>query len=138
MSWVQPDIEQIVGAYLREHPAVRAVVSRVVSRTPASTDTPWVRYQQIAEQPGGGMADFLIAPLLQFDCYAGRDNSRETASLIARTVRAALVEMEGVHGGAVITGVPPGLVSVSRLPDPDLGDPARERYVVTATVYCHG
>lgn len=134
---VGPDIEQIVADYLREHPDVRAVVQRVVSRTPTSTGTPWVRWVQIDDWGQGDPADHLRGYLLQFDCYAGSDNSREAASLIARTVRAALVAMVGVHRDAVITGVPPRLIGASRIPDDRL-DPARERVIVTATVFAHG
>jgi hypothetical protein len=138
-----PDIEPIVGAYLREHPDVVALVgARVVSRTPASTGAAWVRYTQIASPAAGNStADRLVAALLQFDCYAGSENARAEASAIARTVRAALVAMVGTHGNdeighAVVSGVPPRLVSSTRIPD-DMLDPARERYVLTATVFTH-
>lgn len=136
-----PDIEQIVADYLRGHPDVASLVEEVVTRTPDSVDTPWVRVALIAS-PAADDADHLISALMQFDCYAGVSNGREEASRLARTIRAVLVGLVGIHGNehngpAVITGVPPRLVSASRIPD-DMLDPARERVVVTATVYAHG
>jgi Protein of unknown function (DUF3168) len=140
---ITPDIEPIIGAYLREHLDVAALVgARVVSRTPASTGAAWVRYTQIASPAAGNSTtDRLVSALLQFDCYASVENTRAEASAIARTVRAALVAMSGTFGNdelgrAFVSGVPPRLVSSTRLPD-DMLDPARERYVVTATVFTH-
>ena len=133
---VAPDVEQIVADYLRNHEDVRAVVTRVVSRTPASTETPWVRWVQIDDWDQARPANHFRGYLLQFDCYAGSDNSRETASLIARTVIAALCAMSGrTLRGATIADA---TASASRIPDDRVGDPPRERYIVTATVYAHG
>lgn len=133
---VAPDVEQIVADYLRDHPDVRAVVTRVVPRTQSSTATPWVRYVQIDDWDQARPANHLRGYLLQFDCYAGSDSSRETASLIARTVVAALCAMAGMTlRGATITDA---TASGTRIPDDRLSDPPRERYVVTATVHAHG
>ena len=130
---VGPDIEQIVGDYLRSHPDVRAVVGRVVSRPPADTRTPWVKYSQPVPSWGlSGPAHYLRGYLIQCDCYAGVDNSRETAALIGRTVSAALAAMAGTYGTAVVSGVPS--VGDAHVPDPDFGDPPRERYIVSATI----
>lgn len=132
---VPPDIEVIVGRYLRADPAVDSVVdSRIGSKHPSVTTQPWVRLILIDDtQAPASSVLHLVTAHLQLDCYAGSGGNTQ-ASLIARTVRAALADMPNVeHDDAVIAHV---RTNLRRLPDPDFA-PARERYIVTADVTWH-
>jgi hypothetical protein len=136
---VIPDAEAVATAYLSGRPEIQALGARVVGETPRSTADPWVRITQLDPRSAdGGITDHLIACLIQFDCYAGdlQDGAHAEASLLTRTVRQALVEMNrATHSGAVVTGADIG--SCPRLPDENF-EPARERYSLTATLYMHG
>lgn len=129
-----PNAEKVVADYLRAHPDVAAITGRIVEKTPNSMDTPWVRYTQLAKPAmGNHRSDHALSPYFQFDCYAGKDGGQPEASLLARTVRAALVELRGAIGGAVITGVE--IRGDSRQPDTQLD--SRERFVLSAVVHLH-
>jgi hypothetical protein len=133
---VIPDTEAILGSYLREHDAVKALGARVVPRTPSDTSAPWVKVTQLdAQAVGGHRSDHLIQWLGQFDCYAGSGGQKE-ASAVTRTVRAALGELHDTDPeGVTVSGV--RFVSCPRLPDGDDFEPARERYVLSAIVWMH-
>jgi hypothetical protein len=136
-----PDAEQVVGTYLREHPDLVALGANVAGRTPSSMARPWVRLTQLdAPKTVGSRPEHLIHFLLQLDAYAGdvamRDHSGQAeASLLARTVRAALVAMpDETFDTVVVTDAT--VVSMPRIPD-TTSEPARERYVITAIVRMH-
>lgn len=134
MSPVHPDIEIVVGSYLRAHPSVTPLTTRVVSKHPTNRDTAWVRLQQL--DGVGGYPDHLVDHMLQLDCYAGKTNDRGEASTLARTVRAVLAGMEGgIHSGAVVSAV--RFTGHMPMPDDDAFDPARERVVLTCEVVAH-
>ena len=130
-----PNAEKVIADYLREVPEILAITQdrRVTSRTPDSTDKPWVRYTQLNAR-SSHRSDHLIGVYVQLDCYAGRAGGQPEASLLRRTVRAALVAMpEASVEGAVITGVE--IRGDSRQPDPQLDN--RERFVISADVWMH-
>lgn len=132
-----PDVEKIVGNYLRADAGVAAAAPgvRIVGKTPGDIDRPWVRVTQInTVKAGRSSRDVLNGHVLQLDCYAGRDGGQPEANLLARTVRAALDVIPAQHDDAVITGTRPG--GMSRIPDVDI-DPPRDRVIVTVTVYAH-
>lgn len=132
-----PDGEAVIRAYLAAHVDVAALVGEeIVPETPEDTSTPWVRFQQLdALKVSASSEEHLTEFLIQFDCYASAANDQAQASLIARTVRDALQQMRGgVHSGVHVTDVK--TVSMPRLPDVAL-EPARERYVYTATILMH-
>jgi hypothetical protein len=133
-----PDIEKVTSDHLRAHPDVSAIVGRrVVGKTPESTDQPWVRVLKV-DGPGD-ILDHLVRFMVQFDCYAGSkqgtDGGQPEAIRLGLAIRAALRDMIGVRGDAVVTGV--SVVGDSRVPDPDLDTPARERVVLTTYVWAH-
>jgi hypothetical protein len=134
---VIPFMEKILGDYLREAPAVEAIVGdRVATKTPRTLEEPWVRINVLDDPPAGkSSADHVIAFYVQLDCYAGKKGDQVLANLLARTVRALLGEMaKHEHEEAVISGAK---VHGSRpLPDSTL-EPTMERYVVTATIWAH-
>jgi hypothetical protein len=129
---VIPYAEKIIADHLRD-----AVDTRVVGRTPSSTDDAWIRLTQLdARAVGGSRADHLIEFLIQLDCYAGKTGGQPEANLLARTTREALVEMpELPHEDAVVAGV--DIRGHARIPDLELDDPARERFILTAVVWMH-
>ena len=127
------DIERIVNDYLRGHPDVDA---RVRSNPPETTVDAWVQTRLLAaEEAGNAPVEHLVAYLLQLDCYAGRDGGQPEANDLARAVRAALTEMSGVHGGAVVGGA--RIAGHIRLPDDDGFEPARDREILTARIHAH-
>lgn len=131
-----PDVERIVMTHLREHDDVAAIVGRrVVVQTPSSTDTPWIRVEQLdAPSDARSPVDHLVGYLLQFDCYAGGDGGRPEATLLGRTVRAVLSAMpQAEHEGAVITSAK--IAGHSRIPDAIDFEPARERVIITALIH---
>jgi hypothetical protein len=135
---VIPFVEKEVGAYLRTHPDVVALQANVSTATPRKFEKPWVRMTLLdAPSTPNSTADHLINHLIQFDCYASsiEDGAAVEANLLARSVRAALHQMPGVHNGVTVSSV--RFVGMLHLPDADL-EPARERYILTAEVIAHG
>lgn len=128
-----PDAEAVLTAYLK--PIVDDLGATVRGRTPGSTVAPWVRLTLLDAPPTDPISDHHIAALIQLDCYAGRDGAQAEAELLARTVRASLRDIaHAEHAGAVVTGS--RISGFGRVPDTAL-EPARERVIVTATVWMH-
>lgn len=128
-----PNGEKVVADYLRTHSAVAPLCTRVTSKAPDNRDTAWIRYHQLnATKEPKSRPEWLITFLLQLDCYAGKTGGQPEASLLARTVRAALLDMPtATLADAVVSRV--AIVSMPRLPDTAM-EPARERFVITANV----
>lgn len=127
-----PDCESIVSAYLQEQTG-----KRIVGTTPSDHALPWVRVTLLgAPNEANSPVEHLIAFMLQLDCYAGSEpaEAQAEANDLARSVRAALADMKGSHGGAVVSGV--RFSGMIRLPDTAM-EPARERYILTAHVWMH-
>lgn len=136
MTALIPYFEKVVCDYLRDTPAVAALIGRrAVGKTPDQTFEPWVRVTLLdaTDQPGS-RAEHLIEGFVQLDCYASSDNGQPEANLLARTVRAALRDMPGTRGDAVVTGTK--ITGFARLPDLDF-KPARERFVIDAQIWAH-
>lgn len=134
-----PDIEKITGVYLRADSSIAALVGdRVGGKHPRSIADPWIKLVQIGDATVGNLPVHLVATNIQFDCYGGDDENlaHEQASELARTLRASLENMPAAtHTGAIISDVKFG--PLSRVPDNGL-DPARERFILSATIYVHG
>lgn len=133
------DLEKITSNYLRTHPTVTPLGTRLVGKTPTQdsggTTGSWVRVTQLdARDQTRGAPDHLIAYLLQFDCYAGSTGGQPEATSLARTVRAALAAMPGTRDTVVVTSV--RFTGHIRLPDTDFS-PSRERVVLTAEIRAH-
>lgn len=134
-STLIPDAEKVTSYYLRQHPAVVALDARIVGKTPSSTAAPWVRVTQLdASQDDTSQFDHLVEFYLQLDCYAGATGGQPEASLLARTVRAAVIDMPGEHDDCIVTRA--RISGAARVPDQAL-EPARERVIVTAIVTAH-
>lgn len=129
--------EPLVGDYLKGVPAIAELGARVVSKTPGTTDKPWVRITLIdpSNETGNRRVEHLVAYYLQLDCYAGISGGREEGFGLASAVRAALVDLPGEQPfeEAVVTDVAP--LSMPRIPDTELG--GRERFVLDVIVSMH-
>lgn len=133
-----PDIEAVVAGYLLTHDDVEELVgARVGGRHPRSTATPWVKITQLGAT-GLTKTLHVTQTNLQLDCYGGDDvdTAQSEASLLARTVRAALNDMpEADLDGVVVSAVT--FFGPRRVPDTSAGDPARERFILDANVTAH-
>jgi hypothetical protein len=135
-----PDAERILGAYLDGHTDLIALGARVAGSTPPSHVDPWVRVVQLDALDRTGV-EHLIDYLMQFDCFAGDDATRahaaqREASDLARTVRAALKAAQGqTLESVVICDV--RFTGMLRNPDTAAAEPARERWVLTASISMH-
>lgn len=124
------DLEKIASGWLREQTELR-----VVGKPPSDTETPWVQVVQLdATDEANSRAEHLISYLMQFDVYSGRGGGQPEANTLGRRVRAALHELPGVRDGAVVTAT--RVVGDARIPDPTF-TPARERRVLSATIWAH-
>lgn len=126
------DAKKLVSDYLRAHPDIEPV--RVVGKPPDNYDEPWI--QVVVISGTSSMHPVHLVPYsLQMDCYAGPTGGGPEARAIARAVVGAL---EGIAGEVHSEGVPTGaaLTSFTELPDTDI-EPARDRTIVTATVWAH-
>lgn len=136
-----PDGELIVGAFLRTHADVVALDTRIVGETPAKTADGWVKLVQLgAPSDPSSTVEHLIAFTFQLDCYAsepGIDGSQQKeAALLGRTIRAVLMVMpSATHSGATVSRV--RINGDARVPDPSVAEPARERRILTITVWMH-
>lgn len=133
-----PDIETILVAHLRADAAVAAITDRIGTRHPRSTTDPWVKIYLLDDRVHvRSSALHFIHAAVQLDCYGSSDQvlAESEASDLGRAVRAALHGMAaGDHVDAVVTGVSD--LALRPLPDDSL-EPARERYIVTATIHAH-
>lgn len=124
-----PDGEKLLSNYLRDLIGVR-----VVGKTPATVEEPWIRVTQL-DAPQSDVADHLIGFYCQLDIYAGADGGQPEAKDIAADVREALRDIGSAeHTDAVVSGA--RVNGVARIPDTDL-EPARERVVMTTTIWAH-
>lgn len=131
-----PDIEALLGDYLRGHPGVAALQARVSVQTPSNFKTrPWVKLTLLDAPDRSAGTDWLIEPMVQLDCYASETGGTAEANLLARTVREALrtVPQDGLAGATTSQARVFGML---RRPDGDF-EPARERYILTATIPVH-
>lgn len=140
MIAILPDIEALVGGWLRDHPDLQSLNVRVAGATPSSMTNPWIRVTMLAApDAGSSQTEHLIDFTLQLDCYAGSTAmqafaGQARASLVARRARAILKGREGGQAdGVVVTRVRTG---GARLPDTTF-EPAMERYVLTVDLMAH-
>lgn len=138
---VLPDIEALVGTWLRDHPDLQSLNVRVAGATPSSMTGPWIRVTKLGSPDvGASQSRYLIDHTLQLDCYAGSTAmqafaGQARASLVARRARAILEAKQGQQiDGVVVTRV--RCVGDPRLPDTTF-EPAMERYVLTMDVMAH-
>lgn len=127
-----PDAEAVVNTYLAE-----ALGIDIGTSTPTDLSEPWVRTTLIvgSKEPKSTPAH-LIPFHLQFDCFAGEGrNRRAEASDLARELWAALEVVPATRGETTINGA--SLIGIKPMPDTSI-EPARERFIVEATVWMHG
>lgn len=130
------DIERLVSGYLRAHPDVIALGTRVRSTTPGEQTggvaAPWVRVRML-DSRRVSRANWLINYMVQLDVYAGATGGQPQANVHALTIDAVLDAMPGEHTEGVVTKA---TTALARIPDGDF-EPARERVIITAEIYAH-
>lgn len=132
-----PDAHIAVVGYLAQHADIGGAGVRVQTKVPDSLNGPWVRVTLLDDQAtDGGITDHHVEAFLQLDCYAGKaNNSAVEAGALATLVREALRVMKDADlEDVVVTGA---RSSRAYEPDTSLGEPALERYVLSATVWMH-
>lgn len=130
-----PDGEKLLSRYLREYAPLAAEDVRVVGKPPSDTEkSPWIRVT-VLDAPSA-LPDHLVPFYFQLDVYATEEGGQPEAVQTALIVREALAELnrgaslpDGVVSGAEINGY-------ARIPDTEF-EPARERMMLTTTVYAH-
>lgn len=134
-----PDLEDVVGDHLRNHPDIVALDAKVVGTSLGASTAPWVRVS-ILDAPRIGPIDHLVDTYMQFDCFSGTNvakslGAQAQVNLLARTVRAVLNDLPNTDfDDVVVTGV-----NVNRGPRmaDDTVEPAREHIPVTVSIYSH-
>ncbi|MES2867615.1 MAG: hypothetical protein V4703_12805 [Actinomycetota bacterium] len=136
-----PEADALIAGWLRGHPDVIALDANVAGTLPDTIVKSWIRVTLLdGRDDERCRVEHLVDFMVQLDCYAGRDSTREgegqgEASTLARTARAVLKAAEGATvAGVVVTRV--RFTGHIRVPDTDM-EPARERYIVTAEVMLH-
>lgn len=136
-----PNIEALVGKWLREHPNIVTLGATVSGGTPSTLMAPWVRVTLLAANDNAtAKREYLIDHMLQLDCYAGKTASdahtgQAEAFMVKQTARAILTSYTGqLRDGVVITDV--RVIGDARVPDTAM-EPARERYIMTIGIVCH-
>lgn len=129
---VLPDVPKLARAWLLTQTALTSLVgTRISTRSPATIVYPHVTLQRIGGIPS--VLQRLDSARLQVDCWADTEG---TASIVARTCRAALHAMEGyTTATAVCTGVEDDL-GLSWLPD-TTRTPPTPRFLFGVLVYAH-
>lgn len=132
--------EALIGKYLRELPALKALKVRVLGETPPEADQekPWIRLTLIDPQNATGInrVERLVSYYLQLDCYAGATGGQSEAFAVATAARSALVGLPDADpfAEAVVTDADP--LSMPRIPDTDFAA-TRQRYVLDIEVWMH-
>lgn len=131
------DIESTLIAHLRADAPVTAITSRVATRTPPALEQPWVRLTLLDDPPHrSSRALHLFHAHVQLDCYGGNgDQAQLEARALSHAVRVAVHALPATALDGIVVSAVTGL-GRRRLPDDEL-QPARERYIVTATVTYH-
>ena len=127
-----PDVERAVVQFLRASSDVSALVSqRVSTELPGSPTYPYVTVRLITGAEI--IREHFDAQQIQVDCWA---DSKASAALLARTVRAAVLTMRSAtHDQSVVTQVVT-LTTPSWLPDTEV-TPPRPRYTFDVQVFIH-
>ncbi len=130
---VLPDPELVVATWLADHDDVTDIVGDRIS-TQLRADWPCITFRRVGGVPVERHR--LDEARIEVQCWGDPTESQADVSLLARTARAALHDLEGERvAGAFITGVTDDL-PLTWLPD-DSRDPTIPRYVFGVAIYLH-
>jgi hypothetical protein len=129
---VLPDAEKVIRDYLLSVAQVTALIGqRVYTVSQSGPQYPYVTIQRFGGIPTSRLR--IDSASIQVDCWG---NNQAEASLVARTVRAALHAAKSyVHQAGVITGVDDEL-GLSWQPDTTYATP-KARFVFGVAVHLH-
>ena len=95
---VLPDVEALLGSFLRNHPELTPIhQGRVATRL--SGTYPAIRVSLIAVRPTQILGEYL--PELQVECFA---DDQGVASLLARKASAAMADVIGAYPEGAVRG----------------------------------
>lgn len=126
------NLEKLVANYLRTTDGLR-----VVAKTPNDTDEAWVRVRLLVSRQPDNLPFYRFREAyVQVDCYASVDNGQPEASQMAEAVSLALSEMDQAeHEEGEVTAC---RIENGGMHEPDTNfNPARERFIVTASIWAH-
>lgn len=136
-----PNIEALVGKWLREHTVMAGLGATVSGGTPSTLMAPWIRVTLLSANDNVIVKrEYLIDHMVQLDCYAGKTASdahvgQAEAFIVKQTARAILTSYQGsARDGVVLSDV--RIIGDTRVPDTTM-EPARERYILTVGIVCH-
>jgi len=137
---VIPDMEKIVGDYLRADDDVTALGAKVTGRRLGTSTVPWVLVTQLDVRDVGHGLEHFTDHLLQLDCYAGKtatqnEDGAAVATDLGRTCRAVLHAMTRA-ADLDVTVAAVTFVGMARIPDTDL-EPAMERVILSVELRVH-
>lgn len=128
------DAERLLSAWLRNRPAVQAIVAdRVYTELPATPTFPSIRLTLIDGEPTAPTWQPSLhhhADHVQIECYGGpKKQARDLEDTVSAELAAGIV---GVHDLGAVTGVTFG--QRPYVPD-DTFNPPRPRYIRDVTLY---
>lgn len=130
---VLPDPELVVATWLADHDDVTDIVSDRIS-TQVRAVWPCITFRRVGGVPVERRR--LDEARIEVQCWGDPTDSQADVSLLARTARAALHDLEGERvDGAFVTAVNDDL-PLTWLPD-DSRDPTIPRYVFGVAIYLH-
>lgn len=129
---VQPDIEDVVTAFLSAYQPLVNLTAKVGTQLP-DTKTPPALFIVVIRLGGpAGYPGWVDHPRLQVESWG--DTKKRSYNGIA-AARSGLLDLPGVHDGAVISAADE-LTGPQWLPDSTVS-PARARYFVTFALTSH-
>lgn len=128
-----PNLEALVSDFLRDQAEIVALVGdRVYTALPSGVQFPAMRVTQFYSLPLMNRPLWLTGGQLQIEAWGGTKGQAFGAVTTAMGVMAA--RLTGVHAFGCVTGV--DFAGLRDQPDENY-EPAKPRWLCTATVYAH-
>lgn len=123
---MRPRMMKLVADHLRATTNLR-----VTAKTPDDTGHSWIRLTQLgAPQEPQSTTDTVVGYYMQMDCYASEFGGQPEAETMQAQVCAAIIAID-----QSVTEATAGRVQGSFYNPDDDFTPARERFIVTATIH---
>lgn len=124
---VLPDSEAVVVGFIKAHSALAALSGSNVATVIQQS---WTGYAiRVTRVAGTSLSWQVDSPRIQIDCWAGKDDADGAqAALLASTVAATIIDLNGQHGATWICNA-----TVADGPVAEADDQNRPRYRVDIT-----